>query len=553
MATSPEIAWELAERLIKAKTAKSRQKIIRTYQRTTGKSATALYRIAKENGWESGRTKRHDDGVIKAISGEQVLKLENIIHQGRNKVGKYTLPTTVAVDLAETSGVIEPGQVSPSTVNRVMRQRKTDRRSAEEPTPHITMQSLYPNHVHLFDVTHCAQYHFDGRILKTVNIEKEYYKNKPQLVKKMKKHLYRYVLTDHTSGNLYVDYFWAAGENTADAVQFLLDAWSEKNDEHLPFHGVPEILIQDKGSALNSQIVLNLLKNLNVEIITHLPGNPRAKGSVENAMSIWEKQFESRLIFDRPKDLEEIRTWCRDFLVHYNATAIHSRTGMTRTAGWLNIRHEQLRRLPPREICQRLAHSAPKDCMVYPSLVVRYKGEQYSVRHIPGIHPRDKIPVQYDPFSYPSILVEFDDRKYLIDPIQMTEFGFPVDAPVIGQEFKSHKETVTQKGLKAAADADPGEIKALGFHRERLGNVTYMHRDGDELELPEENYQVPGISRAKACIRIAEILGRHITREENRVIAERYGSSVPEDMITTLAEEFSQGITKVEIGKGVTL
>ncbi len=541
MATSPDIARELAERLSKAKTAKTRNKIIRAYKKTTGKSATALYRLASDHGWENGRRQRHDAGLIKSLGDKQIKELEKIIHKGRNKVGKYTVPTTVAVDLAESNELLNPGQVSPSTVNRILRQRKTDRKSAEAPTPHITMQSLYPNHVHLFDVTHCAQYHFDGRTLKTVNVETEYYKNNPQLVKKMKKHLYRYVLTDHTTGHLYVDYFWAAGETTADAVQFLLDAWFEKNDKHLPFHGVPEILIQDRGSALNSKIVMNLMKNLDVEVITHVPGNPRAKGSVENAMQVWEKQFESRLIFQRPKNLEEIRDWCRDYLVRFNATKTHSRTGMTRTEGWLKIRSDQLRCLPPREICQRLAHSAPKDCMVYGNMTVRYLSKEYSVRHIPGVLPRDKVPVQYDPFSYPSIIVTFEDEKYQIDPIQKTEFGFPVDAPVIGQEFKSHKETVTQKGLKEAAAVDLRDLIALGNHRERLGNITYMHRDGDDIELPEKHYQAPGIPKAKAALRIAEILGRAITREENRTISERYGSSVPEDVIKALAEEFQAG------------
>lgn len=551
MATSPDIGREIAERLKKAKSPSHRREIVQEYV-TLGISETKVYRLAKEYGYESNRQPREDAGAIKSITEDQIKNIEKIIYLGRNKVGKHNMPTTTSIDIAETNGRLEPGQVSASTMNRILRHRKTDRRSTEIPSPHVTMQSVHPNHAHLFDVTNCNQYRFDKKSLKVVNIEKEFYKNRPQVVKRMREHIFRYVITDHTTGHLYVDYFLAAGEKAADAVSFLLDAWSEKDDEHLPFHGVPEILIQDKGSALNSQVVKNLMKNLGVEMYIHKPGNPRAKGSVENAMRVWETHFESRLLFDKPRDLNEIRAMCRDYLVYFNATEIHSRTGMTRTEGWLKIRAEQLRKLPPREICQYLAHSAPEDRTVKGALIVKYEGKDYSVRYIPGILPRDKVLVQYDPFSYPAVIVTFEDEKYKIDPIEKTEFGFPVDAPVIGQEFKSHKETVIQKRLKEAEAVDLGEIKTLGFHRERLGKVTFMHRDGDEIDLPEKSYEAPGITRAKACTRIAEILGRHITREENRIVAERYGPSVPEDAIKALAEEFGlEDQEKTETSKEV--
>ncbi|MBF0647169.1 hypothetical protein IR030_16620, partial [Desulfuromonas acetoxidans] len=47
-----------------------RGKIIAEYQTLTGKSRDALYRVAKECGFESGRKKREDKGMLKSELSE---------------------------------------------------------------------------------------------------------------------------------------------------------------------------------------------------------------------------------------------------------------------------------------------------------------------------------------------------------------------------------------------------------------------------------------------------------------------------------------------------
>jgi transposase InsO family protein len=91
--------------------------------------------------------------------------------------------------------------------------------------------------------------------------------------------VFRYVLWDGASGSIQPWYTEAAGESQASLFNFLMHAWS-KQDGRL-FHGVPKVLIWDKGSANQSHAIRNLLKSLEVEAITHEAGNSRAKGGVE--------------------------------------------------------------------------------------------------------------------------------------------------------------------------------------------------------------------------------------------------------------------------------
>jgi hypothetical protein len=114
------------------------------------------------------------------------------------------------------------------------------------------------------------------------------------------------VLTDHYSGSVCVRYYAAMGETAANMYDFLLYAWGRKKGNVNVFHGLPELLIWDCGTANIAKATSNALKAFGVKTLPHLPGNPRAKGQVENGNNLVETQFESRLRFEPVKSIEEL-------------------------------------------------------------------------------------------------------------------------------------------------------------------------------------------------------------------------------------------------------
>jgi hypothetical protein len=63
------------------------------------------------------------------------------------------------------------------------------------------------------------------------------------------------VLTDHYSSTICVRYYAASGEKQENLYEFLLYAWAKKQSRSYVFHGVPELIVWDKGSANISRAI----------------------------------------------------------------------------------------------------------------------------------------------------------------------------------------------------------------------------------------------------------------------------------------------------------
>ena len=119
------------------------------------------------------------------------------------------------------------------------------------------------------------------------------YKNKPaNVIKVINESLWRYVVTDHTSGWNYSTYV-TGGENATNLVDVLIDAMHRREGEAM--FGVPLMVMLDPGSANTSAIFKNLCKALRIHVQINKPKNPRAKGQVEKGQDITERDFESTL------------------------------------------------------------------------------------------------------------------------------------------------------------------------------------------------------------------------------------------------------------------
>jgi len=522
-----------------------------------GCSRDVLYKWLKELGFLSGRKTRRDRKNSK-ISKESVETVANILHQSKRDSGKKLLPLKVCMDVAEANGKLEE-TVSPAHMGRLMKQYGLHPDQVEQAEPFRQKRSLHPNHVWEFDVSLCVLYYMNGKVGLKHMPKEEFYKNKLENFEKVKQErVLRYVVTDHYSGTFYVQYFIAPGENAKTLFEFLMTAFSQRPTTE-PFHGVPFNLVWDAGTANQSHMIKHLLKKMGVNTLTHLPGNPRAKGQVECAHNIIERNFEGLLCMTSISCVEELNKHAHKWMLNFNARAIHNRHKHSRYGVWQKIREEQLRIAPDMEVCQRLLQqSKPIFRKIKGDLSISFaiKGQaslDYSLRKIAAsidINVGNEVSVYENPYRSPNINVEIinsdgEIATYEIEPVEKDSVGFPIDAPVIGQEFKDVAETPADKNRKqmnrgAYGVNSEGEVKkarkqkATAFdgaidpfaHVANINIPDYMERKGHHMTVNAPHIETIKLAWTKVGIRIKKSLG--LKPSEMKLIGDNFKVAYPE-------------------------
>jgi hypothetical protein len=451
------------ERMNEAQTAAERSAIIEEAMRLSGRSRDWVYRTLREFGWTSGRKQRRDAGTT--TQDEQALKvLGAVLAEGGRKNGKATMKVPLAKSILEQNGL--EFRVSDGRVRELLRRYKMDLKSQSKASPAQRMRSLHPNHVHMVDPSLCLVYYApDGgqRIIR----DDEAYKNKPFLEGKEHLKCWRYVLIDHYSGSLCVRYYQSKGENMVNLFDFLLFAWGLKDDPMYAFHGLPKILVLDPGSANISKPMLRALASLRVEALPHLPGNPRAKGSVEGGNNLVELGLESRLKFEPVNSVAELNDLANRWCAAYNSNQIEGLdcqiTRMGRKMGsrlslWQHITQDQLVELPDEEICRLLLSYEPVTRIVDGQLSFSYDHPKsgrryYSMYGQPGVTVGTELQVQPILTEAQPIMVAtwrngLEDISVEVGPIEQDEAGFAQSGAVFGQEYKRPKDTGTETSRK---------------------------------------------------------------------------------------------------------
>jgi hypothetical protein len=528
---------ELASELASSKPS-DRKTIIADYQSKMGRTKQSLYRIASLYGFDAGKRSRADTGRPKSgLTSGQVEFIAALLQKTGREVKGPIMPVARAIQIAEDNGIIEPGQVAPSTMNRLLRERQISKAALKAPEPYTPMRSLYPNHVHVFDASVCIQYYLKGGGLAVMD-EREFYKNKPDNFKKIKERILRYVVTDHFSGAFYFRYYNTTGETQANLWDFLKEAWTGIDSEKFPFRGVPFILLMDTGAANKSKSIVAFLNRLDVEIPKGMPYNARRQGTTEKTHNIIEEWFESGLRIQPATSEDEMNVWARDFMIWHNATQNHTRHGMTRTQCWLLIREEQLREIPDEEILQDIWACPEEERTVNGAYEISYRGKEYRLKHIPGIFCGAKVLAIRKPWKWPRIDVSYNEQIYEASPIEMLPAelgGFRADAAIIGQEYKAQPETLTQQAMKRFDNMAYGEVHkkdqvpfagltVFGHQAEKVGNLAYIEKRGTPIEVDH--------SIAETRISITELFKRLIQhigpmpRGMNQELRAKYGESI---------------------------
>lgn len=506
---TPDLARSLARELATAPYG-GQGAVLSQWESSLGVSRSTLLRHAKQAGYQpQQRRRRADAGQSRAgITEEGLAHVVALMTGSHRKTGSIEMPTNEAVMECVAAGALPQG-TSPETVRRRLREKGLSRRMLKDnyttdgqtvSAMHTRLISRGPNHMHQVDVSACIHWYFKkrgGLGMRHTKLELAGGKKPEALQKLGREHILRYVLTDHSSGAFYVRYYLAAGETALNLIDFLYHAWRRREHKDDIFHGAPQMIYFDPGSANLAYATTNLLDNLQVEWQAHQAGVARATGAAECYQFIWQRHFESKLFLRPPEDLEELNARADDARIFYCATQKMRRTKQTRWAAWSAIKAEDLRLLPPEDVYKELVTEKPHRTTMRADGIIRHKG-MHAV--MDEVNIGQKVEVVRNPYRLPEVVayrLNLDGSRGEIIPTKHIENE--TDMGVVIGEWKRRKDTDAQKMMKAASEVDLSTYRetVFGHKLEDLPeNVRYLERKGQEIT-PATEAPAPPVEPAR--------------------------------------------------------
>lgn len=474
-----------------------RTRLVDEFGRLRGRAPSTVYRWLKDHaGYVTGRKRRSDAGTTR-LPTESLGFIASSIEQSTRANGISTKPICVAMNIAHENGMTV--NVGPGRVAALLRAHRLDIKTQASARNHQRLRSLHPNHVHQIDPSLCLVYYMDGQ--QRIMDEATFNKNKPASMDKVKLKVWRYTRYDHASASLDVRYYEAAGENQASLFEFLLHTWGRSGTRLS--HGVPKMLLWDKGSANTSTGIKRLLDALGVHHETHATHHAWAKGGVESANWIVERHFESRLR-DEPVDTVEqlnasAEAWVRD----YNANAMaHIDSRVKRDDGqsyvrddlWSLIAHHPgaLVEMPERAVCAWFMRGKEETRVIRDGRITFVhpqtgKSELYSLQPWAKDFANGEK-VRVSPLLLGDALLRVEIDRYGQDPLhvdvaperEFDAYGRPLSAALLGHEYKAAPHTAAQEAAKKIAATAYGQGTTLDeAERLKAKNVRpFQHLNG---------------------------------------------------------------------------
>lgn len=550
-----------------------RSPLIQHAARRLGVSAATVHRWLEAHR-DSGRKQRSDAGQL-CLTREEAVMVASYLNEGPRGNGKQIVTLVQAVAILRANQRIAAERIdtatgeifllSESAIGRALRHYGLHPSQVRVPVPHQPLSSPHPNWCWQVDASVCVIYYLaDGGAGLCELKQAVHYKNKPENLKAIEQfRVIRYVATDHCSGVLRVRYYphSESGENT---VRFLAWLMAPKVSLADPFHGAPKFVMVDPG-ATSAGLVRRFCTRLGVELIVNKPGNPRAKGQVEQGNNLWEIRFESGLRYVRGKvtDFASLNALADTYQLHLNATAIHSRTQTTRFAKWLEITAEQLRTTAPEAALLALATEAAETPKVSGELTVRFRGRTWSVRAVPGVTVKAKLDVHWYPFLADTAMAVVRDAEgrelhIPLDEVTTNAHGFPSTAATIGVEFKSPPQTVSvtharelaqhAAGTQTLRDTDKvrkdkdftpfdGAVNPY-LEAETAPALTYLPRAGTPLDVAMPVTASRMLTATRAAMVLRERMGEEWRPEFFDFLQRRHADGISEEALERLAQQW---------------
>ena len=552
-----------------------------------------IYRRLREMGWRPSalgeerlggrilraRRRRADAGEI-LLSFDDAQIVSALMMEGFSEHAKQRMTLKHAVEIAYANGRIS-GPVSPetgeiirlstSTFSRALRHYKLDMESLRAPTPKTSLRTEHPNQMWEADASVCTLWYLPQTRTHVIERVKKqtHYKNKPENLKAIEKcRVIRYVMTDHTSGLVRVRYYPGAecGEHYVSFFAWLMAPKSDPTRD--PFHGVPEHIMLDPGAG-NSAVVRRFLNRIGVNKITNRPHAPWVKGQVEQANNLWESTFEAGLIHRQHeiRGFDDLNALAETYQLWLNASKEHSRHGMTRMDAWLHIRPEQLRAVHSETSLLAVAQADNATPTVDSQLCVRYLGERYSVRHVPGVTVGTRLTVFRSPFSDVDAMAEVEEgtgEKTKTTFIPLTAhaddgWGFDPAAAKPGECYIGAPDTEASRNAKALSRFASGaktdeEDKALRRRKDFVpfGGEINPYREAEAAQydyLPRASTPLPDapadavprvLTATRAAMRAKDALGERWQPEMFAFMQARFREGVTEEALARLIAGWAQ-------------
>ena len=423
----------------------------------------------------------------------------------------------------EYETLIEEGVDIPVSYERIctlLRNMQLDRKSLTTATPFVRLDSLHVNHVHLFDITNCLQWHLEkGHGMNEEDISKWLYPNKvleEARKRDMKPKLLRYVMIDHKSRAFYFQYFYTSGERAENGAEFFYNAWADKRpliektlgiadyDGMYQFSGIPKIIYTDGGPIFKDTAIKNLMAALGVEVLIHKTHNPRAKGMVERHMKIIGDNFESNLRRFKIETLEELNAYALDWCIKFNNERVVAKTNKTRSQLWRTIKSDEYTLLPGLDIYNTLIAKEDETRVLNGNCEFTYKGQDYICDN-PNFAGQ-KVIIKIHLSDYPALHLHFNGIVEKAYPFSRDEYGRPQIARtgIIGEKYASH----------AVTDAEilKEHIEQVA---ERVDGVVFTGNNDKRIAKPTLNAAAkPAVKTKKETIAYLRIQGE-IVKTEN--------------------------------------
>ena len=270
-----------------------------THTRIAEKTIEAWYYKYQREELDGLRPKvRLDKGMSKLA-----LDIQDTITQFKKENPKRSIDTII--ELLESKGMVARGEVSRSSVHRLLKQHGISRMSgsSSEPEEFRSFEMEYANQMWLGDVMHGPRLMIDGRMRK----------------------VYLVSLMDDAS-RLLAHSAFCLGETALDIEGVLKQAVLKR--------GLPMKLLLDNGAAYRSGSLKGICARLGIRMIFCRPYAPEGKGKLERWHRTFRNQFLSELDSSRIRDLNDLNTrlwaWIEQVYHRRMHTSLKGLTPLTR-------------------------------------------------------------------------------------------------------------------------------------------------------------------------------------------------------------------------------
>jgi len=243
------------------------------HSRIAAKTIEAWYYKYQREGLDGLRLKvRVDKGMCKLS-----LDTQDMIIQAKKENPKRSIDAIIGI--VESKGMTTKGEISRSSVHRLLKQHGISRMSgsSSEPEEFRSFETQYANQIWHGDVMHGPKLMIDGRMRK----------------------VYLVSLMDDAS-RLLAHSAFCLGETALDIEGVLKQAVLKR--------GLPMKLLLDNGAAYRSGSLKDICARLGILMIFCRPYAPEGKGKLERWHRTFRAQFLSELDTSRIHDLNDLNT-----------------------------------------------------------------------------------------------------------------------------------------------------------------------------------------------------------------------------------------------------